>query len=348
MKVKSNTSLLSELPAPPAGKTGWPWTINETSSLIRPASDKLEWPRVSIITPSYNQSQFLEKTIRSVLLQEYPNLDYWLIDGGSTDGSVEIIKKYERWLSGWVSEKDNGQSDAINKGFLRSTGDILAWLNSDDCYLQGCIWTTVKEFSEQPLAGMIYSNVEIIDENDRYLNLFPWRCYNFDDQLTQKMTIPQPAVFWRREVMDRVGLLRPDLHYAMDYEYWIRIGRNFEIVGLEKPMAQFRQTTTSKGSARSSGWGPEYLKILDDIYSIRTIQPEILKLQSKAYAGAYYNGAIGFLTANNIFNARSWIVKSAKYDPSLLLSFPWWYAMAKILLGRRFYAMLRSLKTNMK
>jgi len=311
-------------------------------------SDGSGWPKVSIVTPSYNQAQYLEMTIRSVLLQRYPNLEYWIIDGGSTDGSVDIIKKYEPWLSGWVSEKDGGQSDAINKGLLRSTGDILGWLNSDDCYLQGCLATTVKEFSKQPLAGMIYSNVQIIDENDHYLDLFPWKPYSLEDQVTQRMTIPQPAAFWRREVMNKVGVLRTDLHYAMDYEYWIRIGRNFEIVGLEKPMAQFRQTTASKGGVQSSGWGLEYLRILDGIYNARSIEPVMSRLRKKAYAGAYYRGAEGYLTANNILEARAWMGRSVKNDLSLLCSFHWWYVMLKVMSGRHVYAMLRSLKKTIR
>jgi len=340
--------LSAGLPAPPSGKRGWPWSENDPFDSNILLSDETGWPKVSIVTPSYNQAQYLEMTIRSVLLQGYPNLEYWIIDGGSMDGSVEIIKKYEPWLSGWVSEKDEGQSDAINKGLLRSTGEILGWLNSDDCYLQGCLEATVKEFLKQPHAGMIYGNVEIIDENGRLLGFFPWKPYSLEGQVAQRMTIPQPAAFWSREVMNKIGVLRKDLHYAMDYEYWIRVGRSFKIVGLKKPMAQFRQTTASKGGAQSSGWGPEYLRILDDIYSAGPIEPEMSKMKSKAYAGAYYRGAEGYLTANNIPEARAWMGRSIKHDPSLLCSFRWWYVMLKIMSGRHVYATLRSLKAKIR
>ena len=122
---------LAELPPPPAGKTGWPWTV-ESPQLPDTMPDGKPWPRISIVTPSYNQGQFIEETIRSALLQGYPHLEYIIIDGGSTDDSVGVIKKYQPWLAYWVSEEDRGQSHAINKGFERATGGIMNWINSDD------------------------------------------------------------------------------------------------------------------------------------------------------------------------------------------------------------------------
>src|SRR5262249_26474448 len=129
---------LAELAPPPPAKTGWPWTV-ETSSLPPLRLDGTPWPRVSIVTPSYNQGQFIEETIRSVLLQGYPDLEYIVSDGGSSDKSVEIIKKYQSWLAYWVSERDNGQSHAIKKGLARATGDLFNWINSDDVLLPGAL-----------------------------------------------------------------------------------------------------------------------------------------------------------------------------------------------------------------
>src|SRR5512139_1414374 len=132
-------------------------------------------PLVSIITPSYNQARFLETTIRSVLDQDYPNLEYLIVDGGSTDGSREIIQRYSDRLAWWVSERDQGQTDAINKGFARARGEILAWLNSDDTYLPGAIQGAVDFLQDHPGVGMVYGDANLIDEQSNVIGKFPAR-----------------------------------------------------------------------------------------------------------------------------------------------------------------------------
>ena len=161
---------LDELPPPPPGKTGWPWT-EDSPQLPDTGLDGRPWPRVSVVTPSYNQGHFIEETIRSVLLQGYPDLEYVIIDGGSTDSSQEIIRRYERWLVYWVSEPDHGQTRAINKGWTRATGDILAYINTDDCYLNGAIATAAQEFCTKPNIGMAYGNAIIVDEAGKPVTL---------------------------------------------------------------------------------------------------------------------------------------------------------------------------------
>src|SRR5215472_13768108 len=146
---------LTQLPPGDSAQTGWPWTA-ETPPAPDTMPDGSAWPRITVVTPSRNQAPFIEQTIRSVLLQEYPNLEYILIDGVSTDGSVEIIRKYEPWLAYWVSEKDRGQSHAINKGWARSTGEILAWLNSDDYYAPGALASAALTFRQaRPSVGLV-------------------------------------------------------------------------------------------------------------------------------------------------------------------------------------------------
>lgn len=188
-------------------------------------------PLVSIVTPSYNQAQFLEETILSVLNQDYPNIEYIIIDGGSADGSVDIIRKYEDRLAYWVSEPDNGQTDAINKGWHRATGSLLAWLNSDDLYEPGAISTVVHFLESHPEVALAYGRVHFIDIDGKPLPTWNSKRGNPQPQIDLKRCLTdwkspfaQPSVFIRAEILDRVGMLDPSLHFAMDRDLWIRIG----------------------------------------------------------------------------------------------------------------------------
>lgn len=186
-------------------------------------SNRTSWPRITVVTPSYNQRVFLEETICSVLSQEYPALEYVVIDGGSTDGSVELIKKYERHLAYWVSEKDRGQSHAINKGFRRSSGAILGWLNSDDVMKPGALFAVAESLSPHPEPAWLIGASELIDERGRLLRIqqpnqideaffFAW---------SDTVWIPQQSTFWNRAMWERVGPVREDLTYAMDVALWL-------------------------------------------------------------------------------------------------------------------------------
>jgi glycosyltransferase involved in cell wall biosynthesis len=180
-------------------------------------------PLVSIVTPSFNQGRFLRRTIDSVLGQDYPRIEYLVCDGGSSDASADILRSYGQRLY-WQSERDGGQSDAINQGFRQAKGDILAWLNSDDVLHPGAIATAVNHFRNHSDWDLLYGNAHFIDEHDRVLGNYPTASYDFD-RLLQSCCICQPATFWRRSLMERVGLLDESLHYAMDYDYWMRIDR---------------------------------------------------------------------------------------------------------------------------
>lgn len=179
-------------------------------------------PTFSIITPSYNQAPYIEATIQSVMAQDYPHLEYLVIDGGSTDGTIDLLRQYESHLR-WVSEPDKGQADAINKGFRQSTGEIVTWLNSDDLYLPGALHHVAHFFSQQPEVDVVYGDYYLVDQSGCLLATRREISFNYDILLYGLNYISQPATFFRRRVFDRVGYLDDALHYGLDWEYWLRI-----------------------------------------------------------------------------------------------------------------------------
>jgi glycosyltransferase involved in cell wall biosynthesis len=180
-------------------------------------------PLVSIVTPSYNQADFLSHTIRSVLNQEYKHIEYFIVDGGSTDGSVEIIKSYQDQITWWVSEKDRGQTDAINKGFNQATGEIFAWINSDDILQPWAVSEAVDFFQRNPDVGLVYGDLHYINTEGKYLGTFNAKQTDFNKLRRGAVYIPQPATFWRASLWKEVGPLDPDLYFAMDYDLWVKI-----------------------------------------------------------------------------------------------------------------------------
>ena len=202
-------------------------------------------PKITVITPSYNQAPYLAQTIRSVLGQGYPNLEYMIVDGGSTDGSQEIIERYAGQLAWWVSEPDEGQSHAINKGLARATGDIVAWLNSDDLYAPGAFEAVVAAFEQQPDAGLIFGDAMTFDQAGKPLNDLVFGSYSLKD-LAAFSIICQPAVFIRKAAIDKAGMVNQDYHFLMDHELWIRIARQSEIIHIPTVLAFARNHPTAK------------------------------------------------------------------------------------------------------
>ena len=218
-------------------------------------------PLVSIITPSYNQAQFLEKTIQSVLRQDYPNIEYIIIDGASNDRSVEIIQRYTNQLVYWVSEEDAGQTDAINKGFARAQGEILAWINSDDTYLPDAVSGAVDFLNANPDAGMVYGDANLIDETGEVIGKFPARQTDYKRLRRGYVHIPQQAAFFRAELWRQVGPLDPTFYFAMDYDLWVRISRVAPIYYHPHLWANFRLHGSGKSVAEDSRCWPEMLRV---------------------------------------------------------------------------------------
>lgn len=219
-------------------------------------------PLVSIVTPSFNQGKFLEETILSVLNQDYENIEYIVVDGGSSDNTLEVIKKYQSRLAWWVSEPDKGQTDAINKGFNRASGEIIAWLNSDDVYAPGAIREAVKYLVENPQIGMVYGELDFIDEHGRVIGRFNAAQTDLPRLRRGFVHIPQPSAFFRRDLWTKVGPLDPSFFFAMDYDLWTRLAAHTELKYLPgKAWAQFRLHTDGKTVTSDDRCWPEMLRV---------------------------------------------------------------------------------------
>lgn len=201
---------------------------------------KTHSPKISVISPSYNQAQFLETTIRSVLDQHYPSLEYIMIDGGSTDGSAEIIRRYSIHFAYWISENDNGQSHAINKGFAKASGEIMCWLNSDDYFEHDTLSFVAGYFSAHPEVDVLCGGKHNVDAAGGIVGTYEGR-YCGRRQLAsfwRGYTMHQPSIFWRRRVYEKIGDLDERLHLTMDFDYWLRMSRGFELRSVERALSR--------------------------------------------------------------------------------------------------------------
>jgi glycosyltransferase involved in cell wall biosynthesis len=241
---------------------------------------------VSIITPSYNQAVYLEQTILSVLEQDHPHIEYIVVDGASTDNSVDIIRKYERKLAWWVSEKDKGQADAINKGFARATGEVIAWLNSDDYYLAGAVSAAAKIFEEHPEVVLAYGNMLSVDEHGKTFNALNYKQLTLEDLLCFQI-IGQPAVFIRRSALQITGGLDPTFHFMLDHHLWIRLAQQGKILHVPQTWSAARYHAEAKNIAQAAEFGRDAFRILDAVKQDKNLAPIFAKVNRRARASAY-------------------------------------------------------------
>jgi len=219
-------------------------------------------PKISVITPSYNQAEFLERTIKSVLDQGYENLEYIIIDGGSTDNSVEIIKRYEQHLAYWVSEPDEGQTDAINKGLLRATGEWVAWQNSDDVYYSGAFQKLAEVAIGNDAVDLIIGDMILLDANDKPLRDIRYVKPTYRSLLAEGMVLTNQAAFWRRKIHDKIGYFRPDLHFGFDYEWFLRVAQATDAVHVPQFFGGLRIHGETKTTLHANRFLDEYREIL--------------------------------------------------------------------------------------
>jgi len=218
-------------------------------------------PLVTIVTPSYNQAVYIEETIQSVLNQDYKNIQYIIIDGASTDGTVNIIEKHKKRISKWVSESDQGQTDAINKGFSLAEGEIIGWLNSDDTLLPHAVSEAVQYLSDHPAVGLVYGDANYIDEGSEVIGKFPAAQTTLEKLQRGYVHIPQQASFFRKSLWDQVGPLDPSFYFAMDYDLWVRLASVSEIKYLARLWANFRLHADAKTISADDHCWPEMLRV---------------------------------------------------------------------------------------
>lgn len=243
-------------------------------------------PLVSIVTPSFNQADFLDLTLRSVLGQDYPRIEYLVADGSSTDGSVEIIQRYAERLVWWVSEPDRGQADAVNKCLARVQGEIIGWVNSDDLLLPGVVSAVVQAFAAHPEASMVFGDVVSIDERGQTINQMHYGAWGLDELMTFHI-IGQPGVFFRRSALQQAGGLDLDYHFLLDHQLWLRLAQTGEMHYLPQPLAVARYHAAAKNISHAARFGEEAYRIVAWMQTQPPLAERFARLNKRIWAGAH-------------------------------------------------------------
>ncbi len=275
-------------------------------------------PIITVITPTLNQAQYIRMTIESVLAQDYPAMEYFVVDGGSTDGSLEILHTYRDRLS-WISEPDEGQSQAINKGWQRTRGEIITWLNSDDIYFPGALQKVGDFFKKHPEAEFIYGDCQYIDQDGIGINLYPVEPFDYTKLVVDTHNyIPQPSTFLRRRTWEAIGGLDERLHYVMDFEYWLRAGLRYNFMYAPVLLSGLRIHDSAKSIASLDKMALELVAIYQRFFLSSNLPLHLRAIESEAMSMIYYRAADCFFWAGKPDDARSYAWKSWLIKPNKL------------------------------
>jgi glycosyltransferase involved in cell wall biosynthesis len=276
-------------------------------------------PLVSIVTPSYNQADFIAATIESVLQQDYPHVELIVIDGGSTDGSVDVIRRYQKHLKYWVSEPDRGQADAINKGYRIASGDLIGWLNSDDELTPGSIARLVRYFGARPEVGLVYGDLERIDASGQHIAFDHYEDFDLVQFVRTAAYISQPGSLVRRSVLDAIGPLDTELRFMMDLDQWLRAALVCRFGYERSVVARFRVHDEAKSSGRLDVAAEDLLAVYRKLFSRAELPEPLRRIEREAWAHAHLAAARAYYGANCQSQAYRELAQACRLKPSVVI-----------------------------
>ena len=272
------------------------------------------------MTPSFNQADFLEEAIRSVLLQGVGGLRYTVVDGGSTDHSVDIIRRYEPWLDSWTSMPDGGQADALNRGFSRTPGEILGWLNSDDVLYPGFLAQRLREFNEAPEVGLIYGDVDEGPGLDKHRVRLCGEQTTFREMIrTLRVPIPQQSALWRRSLFEAVGGLDPRWQVVLDRDFFVRAARHGRLLYRPGVCALFRSHPRAKSSAMADRWVTELPEMYRELFADPSIPRDITALRSESMMNVAFLCAVLCVRNHRFGRGAGALIRSFASHPRAFL-----------------------------